>query len=318
MGDAAGAAARRLAGIVDALESAGYVARGAAGLEVTARGMHRIGQKALEDIFGHLQRNTFGDHPTMARGTGGDRLDDQKHYEHGDTFLLDLNRTLMNAVVRRGAAKPVRLAARDFEVFRTEQLAQAATVLLVDMSRSMPLRGCFVAARKVALALNSLIRTRFPRDELYVVGFSDLARQVQPETLHQVSWGDYVYGTNMQHALMMARRLLGRHKQGTRQIILITDGEPTAHFEGDRVQFAYPPTLRSFQETLREVHRCTREGIVINTFMLERSHYLADFVNQMTRINHGRAFFASPEHLGDYILVDYVKAKQRTVSSRLA
>src|SRR5205807_5071216 len=162
----------------------------------------------------------------------------------------------------------------DFEVSRTEQTVQSATVLMLDMSRSMPLRGCFVAAKKVVLALNSLIQLQFPRDHLYIIGFSDYARLLKPEGLHQISWGDYVYGTNMQHGFLVARRLLGRHKSGNRQIILITDGEPTAHFEGDRVHFAYPPTFRTFQETLREVKRCTDEGIVINTFMLERSHYL--------------------------------------------
>jgi uncharacterized protein with von Willebrand factor type A (vWA) domain len=216
----------------------------------------------------------------------------------------------MNSVRRGHRGRAVRLSVDDFEVFRTEQLSQASTVLMLDMSRSMPLRGCFVAAKKVALALNSLIRTQFPRDNLYIIGFSDFARQLNPESLHQITWGDYVYGTNMQHGFVMARRLLGRHQAGTRQIILITDGEPTAHFEGDRVEFAYPPTYRTFQETLREVARCTHEGIVINTFMLERSHYLTDFVNQMTRINRGRAFFATPERLGDYVLVDYVASKR--------
>jgi uncharacterized protein with von Willebrand factor type A (vWA) domain len=175
----------------------------------------------------------------------------------------------------------------------------------------MPLRGCFVAAKKVALALNSLIRTLYPRDNLYIVGFSDYARQLRPESLHQITWGEHVYGTNMQHGLILARRLLSRHHSSSKQVILITDGEPTAHVEGGRVHFAYPPTFRTFQETLREVGRCTREGILINTFMLERNHYLADFVDQMTRINGGRAFFATPERLGDYIVVDYVKNRQK-------
>jgi uncharacterized protein with von Willebrand factor type A (vWA) domain len=220
----------------------------------------------------------------------------------------------MNSVKRGGRGESLALRVEDFEVFRTEQLTQASTVLMLDMSRSMPLRGCFVAAKKVALALNSLIRTQFPRDNLYIIGFSDFARELRPESLHQITWGDYVYGTNMQHGFVMARRLLGRHQSGTRQIILITDGEPTAHFEGDRVEFAYPPTFRTFQETLREVARCTQEGIVINTFMLERSHYLTDFVSQMTRINRGRAFFATPERLGDYVLVDYVASRRKRVT----
>lgn len=310
MGDDAGQAVDRLKQLGQVLEEAGYVQSRGDQLELTARGIRIIGQKALQDIFQHLNRQAFGGHQVAESGLGGERTDDTKRYEFGDTFLLDMSRTVMNSV-RRGQRGPtVQLSVDDFEVFRTEQLTQASTVLMLDMSRSMPLRGCFVAAKKVALALNSLIRTQFPRDHLYIIGFSDFARQLNPESLHQIAWGDYVYGTNMQHGFVMARRLLGRHQGGTRQIILITDGEPTAHFEGDRVEFAYPPTFRTFQETLREVVRCTHEGIVINTFMLERSHYLTDFVNQMTRINRGRAFFATPERLGDYVLVDYVASKR--------
>ncbi len=310
LGEEAYTAIERLKQLTKVLEEAGYAERGAGTLELTASGTRKIGQRALRDIFRNLKRDAFGGHAITERGMGGDRSDETKPYEFGDAFLLDLNATVMNAVAREGRGSPVRVAVSDFEVFRTECLTQASTVLMLDMSRSMPLRGCFVAAKKVALALNSLIRTQYPRDTLHIIGFSDLARELQPETLHRITWGDYVYGTNMQHGFLLARRLLGRQKGGTKQIILITDGEPTAHFEGDRVHFAYPPTFRTFQETLREVKRCTTEGIVINTFMLERSHYLADFVNQMTRINRGRAFFATPERLGDYILVDFVTNRQ--------
>jgi len=171
-----------------------------------------------------------------------------------------------------------------------------STVLMIDLSRSMLLRGCFVAAKRVVMALNSLIRMQYPRDNLYIVGFSDRAREMKPEDLPEIDWSEYVYGTNLQHGLMLARHLLARHKSGTRQVIVITDGEPTAHIEDDgEVYFNYPPTYRTYQATLKEVLRCTRERIVINTFMLERGHYLADFINQMARINKGRAFFATPE-----------------------
>lgn len=312
IGPNAAMAVEKLASIRESLLDGGYVDVGESGLELTARGIRRIGARALDEIFHRLGHSTFGEHATGVIGTGADRSDDSKPYEHGDLFLLDMHRTLMNAVGRDGAGTPLKLEVTDFEVYRTEQLSRSATVLMVDMSRSMPLRGCFAAARKVALALNSLIRTQFPRDVLYVIGFSDLAREMRPEELHHVSWDECVYGTNMQHGFMVSRRLLGRHRDGTRQIILITDGEPTAHLEGNRVQFAYPPTFRTFQETLREVQRCTNEGIVINTFMLDRSHYLADFVKKMTRINDGRAFFATPEKLGDYILVDYVRSRRGT------
>jgi len=296
-----------LKGLARVLEEAGYIEKKDGEYELTARGVRRIGQKALEDIFSGLSRDAFGNHSVDVPGPGADRSDSTKAYEFGDPFLLDLNATLQNAVVRSGAGTPIDLGLGDFEVYRTEAVAEASTVLMLDMSRSMPLRGCFVAAKKVALALSSLISSQFPRDNFYIIGFSDYAREINPEALYRITWGDYVYGTNMQHGFALARRLLARHKSGNKQIILITDGEPTAHIEGGRVHFSYPPTFRTFQETLREVKRCTRDRIVINTFMLERSHYLTEFVTQITRVNHGRAFFATPERLGDYILVDYVK-----------
>ena len=316
MGKDAEQAVTRLQQLTQVLERAGYVERTATSFELTPRGVRKIGQKALQDIFRHLKHDAFGNHPALVRGAGGDQTDDTKRYEFGDAFLLDLDTTLMNSVLREGQGSPLRLAVDDFEVFCTEYLTRSSTVLMLDMSRSMPLRGCFIAAKKVAFALSSLIRLHYPRDRLHIIGFSDFARELRPESLHHITWGDYVYGTNMQHGFMLARRLLSRQKSSNKQIILITDGEPTAHFEGGRVQFSYPPTFRTFQETLREVQRCTREGIVINTFMLERSHYLADFVNQMTRINRGRAFFATPERLGDYILVDYVASKQHLARVR--
>jgi uncharacterized protein with von Willebrand factor type A (vWA) domain len=189
-------------------------------------------------------------------------------------------------------------------------------VLLVDMSRSMLLRGCFVAAKKVAIALETLIRTQYPRDHLAVVGFAYHARELRPQALAELTWHGYEYGTNLQHGLMLARRILARERSANKEVIVITDGEPTAHFEaGDPdPRFNYPPTKRTFEETLREVVRCTREQITINTFMLARGHYLVDFVNQMSKINTGRAFYVEPERLGEYILVDYVGHKRRRVA----
>ncbi len=208
----------------------------------------------------------------------------------------------------RGAGPPgrVQLSPADFEVYGTEQLSQVSTVLLLDMSRSMLLRGCFLAAKKVAVALDSLIRTQYPRDELHVVGFAYYAREIRPGSLAGLSWQGYEYGTNLQHGLMLARQILTRSHSANREVVVITDGEPTAHFEAGQVEFSYPPTRRTVQETLREVARCTRDGITINTFMLERSRALTEFVERMTRLNRGRAFFATPERLGEYILVDYV------------
>ena len=156
-------------------------------------------------------------------------------------------------------------------MFRTERTTSASTVLLVDMSRSMLLRGCYLAAKRVAIALDTLIRTQFPRDHLAIVGFAYYARELRPEALAELDWNSYEYGTNLQHGLMLARRILASQHAANREIVVITDGEPTAHFEDGQVEFSYPPTRRTIQETLREVVRCTKDGITINTFMLERS-----------------------------------------------
>ena len=196
---------------------------------------------------------------------------------------------------REGAGTPVRLQPADFEVIPTEYMTQSSTVLMIDMSRSMLLRGCFLAAKKVALALNHLIRSQFPNDDLYIIGFSAYARELKPETLPQIDWSEYQYGTNLHHALMLARTLLARHKSAEqadhRHHRRRADRAPGRR----RVYFNYPPTYRTIQETLREVVRCTRDRIVINTFMLERTYYMAEFVNQMTTINKGRAFYATPK-----------------------
>ena len=193
-------------------------------------------------------------------------------------------------------------------------MTQTSTVLLVDMSRSMLLRGCFLAAKKVAVALDTLIRTQYPRDHLAVIGFAYYAREIRPGALAELTWHGYEYGTNLQHGLLLARRILERTPAVNKEIVVITDGEPTAHFEDGQVEFNYPPTRRTIQETLREVQRCTKEGITINTFMLERSRALAEFVAHMTRLNRGRAFYATPEHLGEYVLVDFVSRRTKHVS----
>ncbi len=305
----------RMRRMTEVLEKAGYVERRDRRLELTPRGMRRIGQGALREIFNQLKKARFGQHQLHRSGHGIEPGEELKPYEYGDPFLLDLNETLFNAIQRGGPAIPVRIEGGDFVVHRTEHSTQASTVLMIDMSRSMFLRGCFLAAKKVAIALDSLIRAQFPHDTLYVVGFSNRAVELKPQALPGLTLNDYVYGTNMQHGFQVARSLLARHR-GNRQIIMVTDGEPTAHMDGGRVFFAYPPTFRTIQETLREVRNCTRDRIVINTFMLERGPYLTELVNQMTRINKGRAFFVSPERLGEYILVDYVSGKQRRTRAR--
>jgi uncharacterized protein with von Willebrand factor type A (vWA) domain len=327
LGDNAGRDLSRLQQMTDQLEQRGLIERDEEGMRLTARGLRRIGQKALGDLFARLRRDRFGDHPVSRHGQGGEREEDTKPYEFGDVFDLDVRETLMNAV-RRDAddsrdsrsgetlagrdtrrALP-RLSPEDFVVHRSDTLTRSATVLMLDMSRSMPLRGYFYAAKKVALALDSLIRSAYPRDTLHIIGFSDLAREIKPAALPHLSVNEYVYGTNMQHGLMLARRLLARDPGENKQIIIVSDGEPTAHIENGRPVFFYPPLPETFHKTLLEVKRCTRENIVINTFMLESNHHLVQFVNQMTRLNRGRAFFISPDRLGDYVLVDYVSSKR--------
>jgi uncharacterized protein with von Willebrand factor type A (vWA) domain len=301
------------------LERAGYLTRRGERLELTPRGSRRIGQKVLDDLFARLSRDAFGGHRIDRAGRGGEREETTKPVEFGDPFHLDIRGTIENALrrpenapaAREGAA--VRLSAADFQVFRTEQLTRTSTVLLVDMSRSMLLRGCFLAAKKVAVALDTLIRSQFPHDDLAVVGFAYYARELRSDALAELTWHGYEYGTNLQHGLMLARRILARHHGGDRQIVVITDGEPTAHFEDGQVEFSYPPTRRTIQETLREVRRCTKDGITINTFMLERSRALAEFVALVTRMNRGRAFYATPERLGEYVLVDFVSGRTRHV-----
>jgi len=305
----------RMRQVADVLEKAGYVERRDRRLELTPRGMRRIGQGALRDIFDQLKKARIGQHRIASGGLGTDASEELKVYEYGDPFLLDMKETLFNSLERQGSGVPVKIQPEDFTVHRTEHSTQASTVLMIDMSRSMFLRGCFLAAKKVAIALDSLIRSQFPRDSLYVVGFSNHAVELKPRSLPGIALNDYVYGTNMQHGLQVARALLAKHR-GNRQIIMVTDGEPTAHLDNGRVFFQYPPAFRTIQETLKEVRRCTRDRIVINTFMLERGPYLTDFVNQLTRINRGRAFFVSPERLGQYILVDYVSGRQRRRTAR--
>ena len=319
LGDDAADSLSRLADLTRRLTDAGLVDQREGRFELTPKGMRRIGQQALSDLFGQLNKDRIGDHQATWNGAGHDREEHTKPYEFGDPFNLDLSRTVHNALRRAGSGVPVRLTPDDFEVVETEALTRTATVLLLDLSLSMPMRDNFVPAKKMALALHTLISTRFPRDYLGIVGFSEVAREILPEDLPTVSW-DYVYGTNLQHGLILARRMLA-HQPGTKQIILVTDGEPTAHIIPDGtpggydVYFNYPPVPETLEVTLAEVLRCTRANITINTFLLDPDRALAGFVEQLTRINRGRAFATSPGELGDYVLVDFLRHRT-TVRSR--
>jgi uncharacterized protein with von Willebrand factor type A (vWA) domain len=292
------------------LRDSGLVEQKGGRLKLTPRGLRRIGDQALADLYTRLAQYRAGQHPVGTPGAGHERAGETKPYEWGDAFNLSIERTVRNALARHGPGTPVQLAPVDFEVERTESLSRSATVIMLDLSLSMPMRGNFLPAKKMAIALHALISSRFPSDYLGIVGFSRYAREVPFRELPEVSW-DYDWGTNIQHGLELSRKLLSRQR-GTRQVIMVTDGEPTAHWPPGAPQpfFAYPPTQETVDATLVEVARCTREGVRINTFALDATGYLRRFVEQISRLNRGRAFFTSPDALGDYVLADFLEAKR--------
>ena len=309
MGEDAARAMERLANLTKALTDAGMIERQGGRIELTPRGVRRMGQKALADLFGQINKDRIGDHSALRTGTGHDREETTKAYEYGDPLNLHLTSTVHNAVRRAGSGVPVRLHPDDFEVVEVEALSRSATVLAVDLSMSMPMRDNFVPAKRMAMALQTLISTKFPRDYLGIVGFSEVAREIRPDEIPTAMW-DYIYGTNLQHALALSRRMLA-HEHGTKQIIVVTDGEPTAHIDDHgEVWFNYPPIPETLRRTMAEVIRCTRSGITINTFALDlqRTHY--PFVEQIARVNGGRTFYTTPDALGGYVLVDFLKHRR--------
>ena len=307
----------RLAKLNEMLAEAGLIEQREGRWQLTSSGIRRIGQNALRDLFRKLDGSALGGHQVHRSGGGHERDLDTKAYEFGDPFNLHIERTVRNAVRRSGGGTPVRLTPEDFEVERTEHVVRSATVLMLDLSLSMPMRDNFLPAKKVAMALHSLISTQFPRDWLGLVGFSETAREITADQLPEVSW-DFVYGTNMQHGFAISRRLLAR-QHGTKQIIMITDGEPTAHIDASGEPFfAYPPVRETVDATLREVVRCTNDGIRINTFMLDPTPHLRDFVEKLTQLNRGRAFFTTPDTLGDYVLVDFLEQRRSLLRGRRA
>ena len=299
-----------LKALAKALEEAGYIRPAGDKWELTPRGSRLIGQRALGEIYARLRHQNLGSHALPEEGRFGDALEQTKPYEYGDPFHLHMPRTIRNAIDRDGPKTPVALRHDDFEIHRAERLTSTATAMLVDLSWSMALRGSFQAAKKVALALHNLVTSQFPKDTFHIIGFAAYAKELPAHELPFLQWDEYVLGTNMQHALLLAERLLAKHPAGGKQIILISDGEPTAHLEGGRARFAYPPTADTYRATFRAVRRCTRRGIAINTFMLDADRHLRAFVDAVARLNGGRVFFTSPEKLGEYILVDYVRGKR--------
>ena len=315
LGEDAASALEQLSRLTNELIEAGLVDRVEGRLELTPRGLKTLGSNALRDLFSSLRQDRSGQHQMATIGQGHESAYDTKPYEFGDPFRLDLHQTIRNAIARQGSGTPVRLSPDDFEVERTEHLTRAATVLMVDLSMSMPMRGNFLPAKKMAMALHSLITSRFPHDFIGLVGFSETAREISAAQLPEVSW-DYVYGTNMHHGFTLARKMLAR-EHGTKQIIMVTDGEPTAHItsRGD-VYFDYPPAPETLEVTLREVLRCTRDGIRINTFVLDATASLDRFISQLTQMNGGRAFHTTNDELGGYVLEDFIERRQRITHRR--
>lgn len=313
--------AERMQEMARVLEDAGLVRRRGNELLLTPRAMRKVGEQALRDIFGSLDAASSGEHTLTRRGAGLEPADDTKPFAWGDAFgLVDASRTLMNAVIRDGAATPVRVRAEDFEVRPTLAMTQCSTVIMLDMSYSMMQGGRFQAGRRIAIALDTLIRSKYPKDNLYIIAFSYTVVPLKPEMLLDSYWVQYGGGTNFQQALRQARQTLARHHLGTKQIIFITDGEPTAAYSSwdDDDAVLDPVTgLRRIpdvaEETLREVARCTQDGITLNTFILDSHPHTGEFMRRIARINRGRAFFGSAQEIGRYVLLDYVHNKRRAL-----
>ena len=314
LGDDAAKSLDQLSKLSKMMQDAGLIDQREGRMQLTPRAIRKLGANALRELFGKLRKDMVGQHKIDATGIGHERANDTKPYEFGDPFRLDLHGTLRNALRRNGSGLPIGLSPEDFEIERTEHSTRSSTVLLLDLSLSMPMRDNFLPAKKVAMALHHLISSQFPRDYLGVVGFGEIARELKPESIPEVSW-DFAYGTNMHHAFTLARKMLSR-QTGTKQIIMITDGEPTAHITpSGEIFFNYPPVHETVEATLREVKRCTKEQIRINTFMLDADNGLRRFIEQLTKINKGKAFFTTPDNLGDYVLVDFLDHK-RTMAGR--
>ncbi len=313
LGDGAADDLEKLRDITRALEDAGYIQRKGSGYELTPRGIRKIGQKALKDVFAQLRKDRSGMHDTEHKGAGTERTEETKPYEFGDPLHLHLEKTIMNSLYRRRQTPPVKLTPGDFEVYKTEETTRTATVLMLDLSLSMPMRGNFHSAKQVAIALDGLIRMQYPRDTLHIVGFSSYARILKKEDLPYMGWDEFDPYTNLQHGLYVARKLLAKERCNNQQILLVSDGEPTSHIENGNVYFQYPPSMQTIQLTMREVRNCTKQGIIINTFMLGESDFVNAFVTQVARVNKGRVFYTRPDNLGEYMLVDYLSNRKRPI-----
>ena len=283
--------------------------------EITDKGLDFLGFRALRDLLGSLGKSSFGRHDTRDNATGIEASGASKVYEFGDTLNLDITATLSSAIQREGLSLPLNIEYSDLQVHQCEYQSSCATVLMLDCSHSMILYGedRFTPAKKVAMALSHLIRTQYPGDSLSLVLFHDSAEEVPLSQLARVQVGPYY--TNTREGLRMAQRILQRQRKDMKQVVMITDGKPSAlTLEDGRIYknaFGLDPMVVS--ETLQEVSKCKRAGILINTFMLASDYGLVQFVQKVTEMCRGKAYFTTPYTLGQYLLMDYMSRKTRTV-----
>jgi Ca-activated chloride channel homolog len=288
---------------------------GQARFEVTDKSLDFLGFKTLKDLLGSLGKSSFGRHDTRDLATGIESSGSTKQYEFGDTLNLDISETLFSAVRREGVKVPIDLEYSDLHVHQCEYQSSCATVLMLDCSHSMILYGedRFTPAKRVAMALAHLIRTQYPGDSLRCVLFHDSAEELEISQLARVQVGPYY--TNTRDGLILAQRLLQQEKKDMKQIVMITDGKPSALTLEDgrtyRNAFGLDPLVIS--RTLEEVNRCKKKGIIINTFMLASDYGLVNFVQKVTELCRGKAYFTTPHTLGQYLLMDYMNRKTRTV-----
>jgi uncharacterized protein with von Willebrand factor type A (vWA) domain len=292
------------------LQRQGYLQRSGGDIELTPRGLRRLGESALRRIFDKLEARGRGDHDMHDAGAAGDPTGATRAWQFGDEQPIDVVRTVRNSILRQGPVSPVKLHVDDFEVVETERRSGAAVALLIDLSYSMALRGTWSAAKTTALALHTLVTTKYPQDAIELIGFSKYARVLQPGELAGLSW-DMVQGTNLQHALMLASRHLGKHPDAEPVVLVVTDGEPTAHLLSDgSAWFDWPTHPETAAATMAEVERVTRRGATINVFMLDEEPGLVHFVEQIARRNGGRVFAPDPGALGEYVVSDYLRARR--------
>jgi uncharacterized protein with von Willebrand factor type A (vWA) domain len=303
------------------LRRQGYLEQDGTALQLSPRALRRLGATALRRVFATLESGHRGDHDVRDAGAAGETTGSSRAWHFGDEQPLDVVRTVRNAVLRSAGvagsttssaplASGMRLQADDFEVVETERRSSAAVALLVDMSYSMELRGTWGEAKTTALALHALVSTKYPQDSIEIIGFSDYARTMRPRDLVNHDW-ERVYGTNLQHALMLARRHLDRHRGKEPVILVITDGEPTAHLAADGFsEFMWPPSEETVAATLAEVERCTRRGATINIFMLDSEPRLVEFMGEVGRRNGGRLFLPKAGALGEYVVSDYLRSRE--------